>query len=125
MGRTVYWMNVSIDGYIERVAGEHATDAPAWVRIDEDLHEHFNEQARGLALMVEGRVVYEMMESAWPAAAIDDSLPRCLQEFGRIWTDMPKILVSRTRATAGHNTRVVGGDDAIQQLAAVRDDTDG
>ena len=33
--------------------------------------------------MVEGRVVYEMMESAWPAAATDDSLPGFLQEFGR------------------------------------------
>ena len=129
MGRTVYWMNVSIDGYIERAAGEHGADgveaAPGWVRIDEQLHEHFNQQARGLALMVEGRVVYEMMESAWPAAASDDSLPGFLQEFGRIWTAAPKVLVSRTRTSAGHNTRVVGGDDVIEQLAAIRADTDG
>ncbi len=129
MGRTVYWMNVSIDGYIERATGEHGADgvgaAPDWVRIDERLHQHFNQQARGLALMVEGRVVYEMMESAWPAAAGDDSLPGYLREFGRIWTAMPKVLVSRTRTSAGHNTRVVGGDDAIGQLAAIRAATDG
>jgi dihydrofolate reductase len=129
MGRTVYWMNVSIDGYIEGAAGEHGADgveaAPEWTRIDERLHQHFNQQARGLALMVEGRVVYEMMESAWPAAATDNSLPRYLQEFGRTWTAMPKVLVSRTRTSAGHNTRVVGGDDAIDQLAAIRAATDG
>ena len=109
MGRTVYWMNVSIDGYIERAAGEHGAEgveaAPGWVRIDEQLHEHFNQQARGLALLVEGRVVYEMMESAWPAAATDDSLPGFLQEFGE--------------------RRVFGGDDVIEQLAAIRADTDG
>jgi len=122
-------MNVSIDGYIERAAGEHGADgleaAPGWSRIDQQLHEHFNQQARGLALKVEGRVVYEMMESAWPAAATDDSLPGFLQEFGRIWTAAPKVLVSRTRTSAGHNTRVVGGDNAIEQLAEIRADTDG
>ena len=41
MGRTVYWMNVSIDGYIERAAGEHGADgleaAPGWSRIDQQL----------------------------------------------------------------------------------------
>lgn len=125
MGRTVYWMNVSIDGYIERTAGEHTDDGPAWARIDEELHAHFNEQASGHALMVEGRVVYEMMESYWPAAATDTSLPAYEQDFGRIWTDIPKVLVSRTRTSADHNTRVVGGDDAIEQLAAIRSETDG
>jgi dihydrofolate reductase len=119
-------MNVSVDGYIERAAGEHESEAPPWVRIDEPLHEHFNEQARGLALMVEGRVVYEMMESYWPAARTDDSEPPVMQEFGHIWTDMPKVLVSRTRTSAEHNTRIVGGDDdALEQLATIREETDG
>jgi dihydrofolate reductase len=129
MGRMTYWMNVSIDGYIERAAGEHAVDhvedAPPWLRIEQKLHEHFNEQARGLSLMVEGRIVYEMMESFWPAAATDPSLPEYLREFGRIWTAAPKVLVSRTRTSADHNTRIVGGADAITQLAAIRDETDG
>lgn len=35
------------------------------------------------------------------------------------------MLVSRTRATAGHNTRVIGGDDAIEQLADLRATADG
>jgi dihydrofolate reductase len=35
------------------------------------------------------------------------------------------VLVSRTRSSADHNTRVIGGDDAIEQLAALREDTDG
>jgi dihydrofolate reductase len=35
------------------------------------------------------------------------------------------VLVSRTRTTAEHNTRIVGGDDAIAELAALRRDADG
>ncbi|MCW2925651.1 MAG: bifunctional deaminase-reductase protein [Thermoleophilia bacterium] len=66
------------------------------------------------------------MEAAWPGAGDDGSLPGYRREFGRRWTAMPKVLVSRTRASAGHNTTVVGGDDdAIEQLAAIRADTDG
>ncbi|MHB8450851.1 MAG: dihydrofolate reductase family protein [Mycobacteriales bacterium] len=49
-----------------------------------------------------------------------------LREYGEIWMDIPKVLVSRTRTTAEHNTRIIGGDnDAIEQLAVLRRKTDG
>jgi dihydrofolate reductase len=127
MGRMTYWMNVSLDLRIERSAGNHVADEEGgeWVRIDEQLFHEFNERARGLALFVEGRIIYEMMETAWPSAAQDESLPDHLREWGKIWTAAPKILVSNSRTTASHNTRIVGGADAITQLAAIRDETDG
>ena len=124
--RFVYWMNVSLDLLLERGPGEH-TDigGPQWVRIDEQLHREFNARARAMSMMIEGRVVYEMMDPFWPDARGDLSLPDYLREYGEIWTDIPKILVSRTRTTAQHHTRIIGGDDAIAQLAAVRRDADG
>jgi dihydrofolate reductase len=95
------------------------------VRIDEQLFREFNERARGMALFAEGRIIYEMMETVWPSAAQDESLPGHLREWAEIWTAAPKVLVSNSRTTAGHNTRVVGGADAITELAAIRDETDG
>ena len=123
MGRFVYWMNVSLDLRIEQVPGDDG--AGEWLRIDEELHREYNAQARALALMVQGRVVYEVMEEYWPRAREDASLPAVLREYGEIWTTKPKVLVSRTRRSADHDTRIIGGDDAIQQLAAVRTGTDG
>jgi dihydrofolate reductase len=120
MGRMVYWMNVSLDLLIE---AEGASDD--WLQIDTEVHEAFNARARDLALMVEGRVVYEMMESFWPVAATDAAVEPWMQEYGRIWTQMPKVLVSNSRTTAEHNTRVVGGVGTIAELAAIRTDTDG
>ena len=77
-------------------------------------------------MMVEGRTVYEMMDPFWPNARTDESLPGFLREYGEIWTDIPKVLVSHTRTTAEHNTRIIGGDnDAIEQLAVLRSETDG
>ncbi|MEX1133628.1 MAG: hypothetical protein WED83_02155 [Acidimicrobiia bacterium] len=74
---------------------------------------------------MEGRVVYEIMERAWPEIANDESMPGYIQEYGRICVDTPKVLVSRTRTDAGFNTSVVGGVDAIDKLAGVRAATDG
>ena len=123
MGRFVYSMNVSLDLRIEQVPGDNG--AGEWLRIDEELHREFNARARAAAMIVHGRVFYEAMEEFWPRAHEDASLPDFLREYGEIWTAKPKVLVSRTRHSADHNTRVIGGDDAIEQLAALRAETDG
>jgi dihydrofolate reductase len=123
MGRFVYWMNVSLDLRIEQVRGDNG--AGEWLRISEQLHREFNARVRELAVMVQGRVMYETMEEYWPRARTDASLPDFLREYCEIWTDAPKVLVSRTRHSADHNTQIFGGDDAIEQLAALRAETDG
>lgn len=123
VGRFVYWMNVSLDLKIQSTGLEDG--GGDWLRIGESLHREFNARARGLVLMVQGRRVYELMDPFWPDARTNASLPDYLREYGDIWTSMPKVLVSRTRSSADHNTRVVGGNDAIEQLATIRAQTDG
>lgn len=122
MGRFIYGMNVSLDLRIEQVPGDNG--AGEWLRIDEELHREFNARTRELAMIVHGRVYYETMEEFWPDARADASLPDFLREYGEIWTAKPKVLVSRTRHSADHNTRIIG-DDAIQQLATLRAETNG
>lgn len=123
MGRMIYWMNVSMDLRIEHAPNEQG--AGSWLRISEELHREFNARAKRLAVFVQGRVIYDTMESFWPKAADDQTLPDFMREYGRIWTDAPKVLVSNSRREAKHNTRVVGGTDAFEQLARLRRDTDG
>jgi dihydrofolate reductase len=123
MGRFIYSMNVSLDLRIEQVPGDNG--AGEWLRIGEEMHREANAQTRALALIVHGRIIYETMEEYWPRAPEDASLPDYMREYGEIWTAKPKVLVSRTRRAADHNTRIIGGDDAIEQLAALRAGTDG
>lgn len=101
--RFVYWMNVSLDLFIERTDGEQG--AGDRLRIDEQFHREFNERAGRLSMLVEGRLIYDMMDSFWPDARADESVPDYLREYGGIWTDKPKVLVSRTRRTASRTTR--------------------
>jgi len=123
MGNTVYWMNVSMDLRIEHGPGEQG--GGSWMRIGEPLHRAFNERARQLKLMIQGRIIHETMESFWPKAATDPTLDDYMQEYGRIWTATPKVVVSNTRREADHNTRIVGGPDVMAQLATLRRDTAG
>jgi dihydrofolate reductase len=128
--RFVYWMNVSLDLMIEQHSGDHSNlSGPDWVRLGAPLHREFNTRARTMSTMVEGRVIYEMMDPFWPDARGNESLPDFLREYAEIWTSMPKVLVSHTRtltpALASHNTRIIGGDNAIDQLAALRQEAIG
>jgi len=123
MGRFLYWMNVSVDLRIEQVPGDNG--AGEWLKIDEELHREFNRRASALTCFVQGRTMYEVMEEYWPRARTDSSLPDVLREYGEIWTAKPKVLVSNSRRSADHNTRIVGGDDALRRLAELRSSTEG
>ncbi|WP_285725382.1 dihydrofolate reductase family protein [Psychromicrobium xiongbiense] len=121
--RFVYWMNVSLDLRIEHAVNEQG--GGNWMRIGESLHREFNARARAMSLMIEGRVIYETMEAFWPAARHDESLPDFLREYGEIWTSRPKVLVSNTRTTADHYTRIIGGETVMEQLAELRAQSEG
>jgi dihydrofolate reductase len=123
MGRFVYAMNVSLDLRIEQVPGDDG--AGEWLRLSEELHREFNARTQASAMIVHGRFIYETMEEYWPRAVDDASLPDYMREYAEIWVAKPKVLVSRTRHSADHNTRVIGGDDAIEHLAALRAETEG
>jgi dihydrofolate reductase len=123
VGRTTYWMNASLDLRIEHAAGEQG--GGSWLRIGEQLHRDFNVRARALDLMIQGRVIFETMEGFWPKAAHDSSMPDFMQEYGQIWTEKPKVLLSNTRTKADYSTRIIGGPHAMAELATVITQTPG
>ena len=121
--RFVYWMNVSLDLFIEQAHDEQG--GGDWMSIGDELHEEFNARAEALTMMVQGRKVFETMESFWPAARENTEFPQVYRDYGHIWTDKPKILVSRSRTEAPYNTTVFGGDDAIERLGELRASSSG
>jgi dihydrofolate reductase len=95
-------ISVSIDGYIE--GPDREID---WHRVDEELHQHFNDDLRTMGGFLDGRVTYELMAGFWPTADRDPSSSPPVREFAAIWRDMPKIVYSRTLQQAGWNTTIV------------------
>ena len=105
MGKLIYSMNVSLDGYVE--TPEHSLD---WANVDEELHSWFNDRAREVEASLYGRRMYELMAGYWPTAESDPSATEVEREFARIWKPMPKIVFSSTLTTVDWNSRLVRGD---------------
>jgi dihydrofolate reductase len=119
MGKVIYLLNVSLDGFIE--TPERGLE---WSSVDDELHSWFNDQMRDLQATFYGRRIYELMAGHWPTAEEDPSVTDVEREFARIWNPLPKIVFSTTLDTVDHNSRLVRGDVATV-LADVRREFDG
>ncbi|MCX5384265.1 dihydrofolate reductase family protein [Streptomyces sp. NBC_00083] len=84
-------LSVSLDGCFE--GPERQID---WHRVDDELHQHFNDELRTMGAFMEGRITHELMAGFWPTADADPSASAPVAEFARIWREMPKIVFSRT-----------------------------
>lgn len=119
MGRLIYLMNVSLDGFIE--TPDHSLD---WTVVDDELHTWFNDQTRALDASLYGRRLYELMAAHWPTAESDPSATEPMREFARIWNAMPKIVFSSTLESVEWNSRLVRGDVG-EELARLRTEFSG
>ncbi|MFJ4924649.1 dihydrofolate reductase family protein [Streptomyces sp. NPDC088736] len=102
MRKIVLMMSVSLDGYIEGPDREIG-----WHRVDEELHQHFNEEISRFGALLDGRVTHELMAAYWPTADQDPAATPTEAEFARIWRDIPKIVYSRTLERSDWNITVV------------------
>ncbi len=106
MGKVVYLMNVSLDGFVEDRAGKFG-----WTRPDEEIHRFHNEVARQMGAFLYGRRMYETM-AVWQTMDQDRTLPAFVLEFAQIWKSKPKFVFSATLRSVGENCRLVRGDVA-------------
>jgi dihydrofolate reductase len=119
MGKLIYTLNVSLDGFVE--TPDHSL---AWATVDDELHTWFNDQMRELDASLYGRRLYEVMASYWPTGETDPDATEPMREFARIWMATPRIVFSSTLDSVDFNSRLVRGDIA-EVLALLRKEFDG
>jgi dihydrofolate reductase len=105
MGKLIFLMNVSLDGYVE--TPDHSLD---WTITDDELHTWFNERPRSTEVSVYGRRLFEVMNAYWPPAESDPTATGPMLEFGRIWNAKPKVVVSSSMHEAPAGWRLASGD---------------
>jgi dihydrofolate reductase len=97
MAKLTYGLNQSLDGYVD-----HTKFAPT-----RELFRHFIEHVRGVAGLVYGRRLYEIMrywdedQTGWGAAE---------HEYAAAWRKQPKWVVSRSLKSVGPNATLLGED---------------
>jgi len=99
MGKLVFGMMQSLDGYVDGVAGKLELPPP-----DAALSRHFMDHVRATAGSLYGRRIYEIMrywdedQPEWDAGD---------HEFAAVWRAQPKWVVSRTLKSVGANATLV------------------
>jgi dihydrofolate reductase len=80
---------------------------------DEELHRHAAENIARADALLFGRVIYEMMESAWratPTGAMPDWMEPWMEPFARTIDAAKKYVVSSTLKHVDWNAELVRGD---------------
>jgi dihydrofolate reductase len=90
MGRLVYSMFQSLDGYVADAAGEFG-----WAEPDESVHAFANELQRSIGTNLLGRRMYEVM-SAWETLGTSGDEPVYIKEFGELWRANDNVVYSTT-----------------------------
>ena len=95
-----YSINVTLDGCCDHREGI----------VDEDLHRHAAENIAQADALLFGRVIYEMMESAWRGPAPAGARPAWMEPFARTIDASKKYVVSSTLKQVDWNAELVRGD---------------
>jgi dihydrofolate reductase len=116
MGKLVFGMMQSLDGYVDSVADRLEFPPPGVA-----LGRHFTDHVHGLAGCLYGRRIYEIMRywdedrPEWDAGDHD---------FAAAWRALPKWVVSRTLKSVGANATLVSANvDAF--VRRLKEDVEG
>jgi dihydrofolate reductase len=118
MGRLIYSLSMSLDGFAETV--DRSLD---WVLVDEELHGWFNDEARKVGTFLHGRRMYELMAGYWPTADADPEASPTIVDFSRIWKATPKVVFSSSLDHVDWNSRLVR-DDAVAEVRRLKAQSD-
>lgn len=89
MGRLIYSMITSLDGYVSGPDGGFG-----WA-LDEELHDFINRQFADVRTYLYGRRMYETMVY-WETAHLEPDQPQVGIDYARVWQAADKVVFSRT-----------------------------
>lgn len=107
MGKLIYAINTSLDGFVEDADGSFDWSVP-----DVEVHEFYNGLMRGVGVQLLGRRMYETM-AVWetqPSLAAESEV---LADFAAAWIGSDKVVFSTTLAApVTERTRISPAFDA-------------
>ena len=118
MGKLMYSMGVSADGFIEGPNGDFN-----WTVPDEKLFRFHTDRIRELGAMLLGRRLYETM-LYWETGEHDAGFGADEREFAELWKRLPKVVFSTTLESVQGNARLAR-DGVAEELRRLREELNG
>jgi len=113
MGKLIYSMVTSLDGYVESEGGIGRGPAE-----DAEAHAFIGRRFEGVGTYLYGRRMYEVMV-AWETMHLQEGVPPHILEYGEVWRAAEKVVYSRTlREVSSERTRIERefDPDAVRRL---------
>lgn len=120
MGKVIYWMNASIDGYIGDSDGGMDFADP-----DDDFHQAANDHVRRITAFLFGRRLYEAMEEPWTQELGKEGAPAVEREFAQLYKETPRYVFSDTIQTVPEGVTIVRRKDAVSVATRLKQEIDG
>jgi dihydrofolate reductase len=124
MGKLIYLMTASLDGYVADKDGKFG-----WAMPTEEIHQYINDQLRNVGLILMGSNLYETMKiwdeipTEGTSGPMDGPSP-AMNDYARIWRAAKKIVYSKTLAevtTADTALERTFDPEAIKKLVTESD----
>ncbi|MFI6711393.1 dihydrofolate reductase family protein [Nonomuraea sp. NPDC050478] len=118
MGKLIYSMITSLDGYVSDENGDYGWGAP-----DEESHTFVNEHMRSIGTYLYGRRMYETMVF-WETAHTLPDQPPFILECAKVWQAADKVVYSTTlEEVSSGRTRIEQAFDPerVRELKAASD----
>ncbi|MFC5750146.1 dihydrofolate reductase family protein [Actinomadura rugatobispora] len=120
MGKVIYWMNTSIDGYIADPDGGMDFMEPA-----EDFRLAANDHVRRITAFLFGRRLFEAMEKPWTQDLGQEGAPAIEREFAQLYKETPRYVFSDTLQTVPEGVTIVRRKDAVSAVTRLKQEIDG
>src|SRR3954463_15496190 len=101
MGKLVYLMNLSLDGFVE--TPDRSLD---WTNPDDEVFAWFTERQGEAEVSIYGRRLWEGMAAAWPNRAADPDATDLVRAYARAWNATLKVVFSHELESVEHGARL-------------------
>ncbi len=120
MGRLIYSVIASLDGYVDDTDGGFG-----WAMPDEAVHAYVNDEMRSVGTHLYGRRLYEVM-AGWQTLGTSPEEPAVIRDFGELWRGADKVVYSTTlpEVSTPRTTLERRFDPDVVQALLSRDDRD-
>ena len=110
MRRLIAAINMTLDGYCDHTAGNP----------DEETHQHYADLVKDAAILIYGRITYQLMESYWPNVVDNPTGVKSTDEFAAAIDEVPKIVYSRTLKTVSWKNTTLKNEIVRDEILALK-----